>query len=171
MPESATSSSRNGAVKYVDAVILGFNDALVELTGALAGFTVSLPDNRMIFLAGLTTGVAATLSMASAEYLAKKSKHSAATSRKAACATALAYLGTTALLLAPFRALPTPAGALALSVGVAVVLILLFSRVVSRIRGGDFRREFLETLAISTGVAFLCFAVSWGANCLWGVSA
>lgn len=57
---------------YIGAVVLGLNDALVELTGALAGFTVSLGNNRTIALAGFTMGIAATLSTASAEYLSKK---------------------------------------------------------------------------------------------------
>ena len=50
-------------------MVLGLNDALVELTGALAGFTLALNDNRMVGMAGFITGVAATLSMAASEYL------------------------------------------------------------------------------------------------------
>ena len=59
-------------LSYISSMVLGLNDALVELTGALAGFTLALNDNKMIGLAGFITGVAATLSMAASEYLSKK---------------------------------------------------------------------------------------------------
>ena len=51
-------------LSYISSMVLGLNDALVELTGALAGFTLALNDNRMVGMAGFITGVAATLSMA-----------------------------------------------------------------------------------------------------------
>ena len=59
-------------LSYISSMVLGLNDALVELTGALAGFTLALNDNRMVGMAGFITGVAATLSMAASEYLSKK---------------------------------------------------------------------------------------------------
>ena len=50
-------------LEYVGSIVLGLNDALVELTGALAGFTFAMQNTRLIALAGLITGIAATLSM------------------------------------------------------------------------------------------------------------
>lgn len=35
-------------LSYVGSVVLGLNDALVELTGALAGFTFALQNTRLI---------------------------------------------------------------------------------------------------------------------------
>jgi len=51
-------------LQFVGSMVLGLNDALVELTGTLAGLTFALKDTRLIALAGLITGVAASLSMA-----------------------------------------------------------------------------------------------------------
>ncbi len=56
-------------LRYVGSVVLGLNDALVELTGALAGFTLALANSRIIAMAGLITGIAASLSMAASEYI------------------------------------------------------------------------------------------------------
>ncbi len=61
-------------LQYMGSVVLGLNDALVEFTGALAGFTLALNDTKLIALTGSITGIAAALSMASSEYLSTKSE-------------------------------------------------------------------------------------------------
>ena len=60
------------SLQYLGSIVLGLNDALVELTGALAGFTLALSDNRIISLVGLVTGISAALSMAASDYLSSK---------------------------------------------------------------------------------------------------
>ena len=90
-------------LEYMGSVVLGLNDALVEFTGALAGFTLALSDSRLIALTGSITGIAAALSMASSEYLSTKSeggetKHPI----KAAIYTGIAYIITVVALVAPF---------------------------------------------------------------------
>ena len=61
-------------LEYMGSVVLGLNDALVEFTGALAGFTLALSEPKLIALTGSITGIAAALSMASSEYLSTKSE-------------------------------------------------------------------------------------------------
>jgi len=51
------------ALQYTSAIILGLNDALVELSGALAGLTLALNDPRLIAITGTITGIAASMSM------------------------------------------------------------------------------------------------------------
>ncbi len=63
-------------LKYAGSVVLGLNDALVELTGALAGFTLALQNTHLIAAMGLITGIAASLSMAASEYLSTKTEAS-----------------------------------------------------------------------------------------------
>ena len=48
-------------LQYVGSMVLGLNDALVELTGTLAGLTLALQNTKLIALSGLITGVSATL--------------------------------------------------------------------------------------------------------------
>ncbi|HQH53927.1 MAG TPA: VIT1/CCC1 family protein, partial [Candidatus Hydrogenedentes bacterium] len=51
-------------LQYIGSIVLGLSDALVELTGALAGLTLALANSRLIALIGLITGIAAAMSMA-----------------------------------------------------------------------------------------------------------
>ncbi|MBC7131430.1 rubrerythrin family protein, partial [Candidatus Bathyarchaeota archaeon] len=44
-------------LKYVGSMVLGLNDALVELTGSLAGLTFALKNTSLVAMAGLITGV------------------------------------------------------------------------------------------------------------------
>jgi VIT1/CCC1 family predicted Fe2+/Mn2+ transporter len=60
---------REDRLNYMGSVVLGLNDALVELTGALAGLTFALRDPSLIALTGSITGIAAAFSMAASEYL------------------------------------------------------------------------------------------------------
>jgi VIT1/CCC1 family predicted Fe2+/Mn2+ transporter len=54
------------------AIVLGLNDALVELTGALAGFTFAIGDCAKIAKLGLITGLAAAMSMAASAFLSAR---------------------------------------------------------------------------------------------------
>ena len=71
-------------LSYIGSIVLGLNDALVELTGALAGFTLALQNSRLIAIIGLITGFAASLSMAASEYLSTKAE--SASTRRDSCA-------------------------------------------------------------------------------------
>lgn len=66
---------------YVGSIVLGLNDALVELTGTLAGLTFALQNTRLIALAGLITGIAASFSMGASEYLSTKAEGAAGRNR------------------------------------------------------------------------------------------
>ncbi|MDL2267427.1 VIT1/CCC1 transporter family protein [Desulfovibrio sp. OttesenSCG-928-G15] len=153
-------------LSYISSMVLGLSDALVELTGALAGFTLALNDNTMIGLAGFITGVAATLSMAASEYLAKKADKGEKHPLKAASYTGCAYLFTVAFLLAPYGVFSSPLVALFFCLVNAALIILGFTFFVSVIRKESFVRGFREMILISGGVALLSFLIGWAAR-LW----
>jgi rubrerythrin len=54
-------------LRYAGSMVLGLNDALVELTGTLAGLPLAFQNTRLIALSGSITGIAAALSMGAAE--------------------------------------------------------------------------------------------------------
>jgi VIT1/CCC1 family predicted Fe2+/Mn2+ transporter len=60
-------------LRYIGSMVLGLNDALVELTGVLAGLTLALQNTRLVAMTGFITGIAASLSMSASEYLSTKS--------------------------------------------------------------------------------------------------
>ncbi len=151
-------------LSYISSMVLGLNDALVELTGALAGFTLALNDNTMIGMAGFITGVAATLSMAASEYLARKADPGEEHPLKAASYTGMAYLVTVALLLTPYALCSDPLKALAFCLINATLVIVGFTYFVSVVRRSSFWKGFREMMAISFSVALISFLIGWAAR-------
>lgn len=148
-------------LSYISSIVLGLNDALVELTGALAGFTLALGNTKVICLAGFITGVAATLSMAASEYLSQKSDEGEKHPLKAAGYTGIAYMFTVAFLLLPYMLLSHPLVALAFCLGNAALIILGFTYFVSVVKRTSFVRGFTEMIVISFSVALIAFLIGW----------
>ncbi|MBN1455018.1 MAG: VIT1/CCC1 transporter family protein [Methanomicrobia archaeon] len=149
---------------YVGSIVLGLNDALVELTGALAGFTFAFQNTRLIALAGLITGIAASLSMGASEYLSTKSEvHEEGLKDpiKASVYTSVAYILTVAFLILPFFVLPNVYVALGATLVNALIVILLFTFYVSVAKDLPFRKRFLEMATLSLCVAGLTFAIGY----------
>jgi len=155
-------------VEYVGSMVLGLNDALVEFTGALAGLTFALQDTKLIGISGLVMGVAASLSMAASEYLSRRSEGIGDPS-KGALYTGIAYIITVILMIAPFLIFPDPYIALLSMLGVAIIVIGLFSSFVAVVKDQSTKRMFLEMLLISLGVAIVSFLVGWIARMAFGV--
>ncbi len=145
-------------LEYIGSMVLGLNDALVELTGALAGLTFALQNTHMIAIVGLITGIAAALSMAASEYLSTKSE-GLKNPLKAAFYTGVAYIVTVVLLVLPFFILSSYYIALMLTLAAALSVIFLFTFFVSVVKELSFGKTFLEMALISLGVAFLSFLV------------
>jgi len=160
---------REEMLEYVGSIVLGLNDALVELTGALAGLTFALQNAPLIALAGLITGIAASFSMAASEYLSTKSEGKGERALKAALYTGAAYIVTVILLVLPYLLIGNYFVSLGITLGIAVLIILFFNYYVSVARDMDFRRRFLEMAGLSMGVAGLSFAIGWLIRVVLGV--
>jgi VIT1/CCC1 family predicted Fe2+/Mn2+ transporter len=159
-------------LEYMGSVVLGLNDALVEFTGALAGFTLALGDAKLIALTGSITGIAAALSMASSEYLSTKSeaaegKHPV----KAAIYTGIAYIITVAVLVAPFVFLKNVLLALGIMLFMALVIIAIFNFYYSVARSESFKKRFLEMAILSFTVAGISFFIGYLLKTFTGISA
>ncbi|MGQ9723410.1 MAG: VIT1/CCC1 transporter family protein [Candidatus Jordarchaeum sp.] len=156
-------------LRYVGSVVLGLNDALVELTGALAGFTLALQDTRLIVMTGLITGVAASLSMAASEYLSTKSESSAKNPFRASVYTGFAYVLTVLFLIFPYLFLTDMYVCLSLTILNAVIVILLFNFYISVVKDLSFKKRFFEMTMISLGIAGLTFAIGFVIKALLNV--
>jgi len=152
-------------ISYIGSMVLGLNDALVELTGALAGLTFTLPKPLLIGVAGLITGIAASISMASSEYMSRKSEGEEKPG-KAAFYTGIAYILTVILLVVPYFAAETPLTALSATLTVSIIIVAAFSFFVSVVKDRDMKKMFLEMLTVSLGVAATTFIVGWIAKTL-----
>lgn len=155
-------------LKFVGSIVLGLNDALVELTGALAGFTLALSDNKVISLVGLVTGISAALSMASSDYLSSKAEGDDQ-AKKSAVYTGVAYLITVILLILPFLVLTSKFLALGIMMATAVLIIFCFNFYISTAKDLNFKARFSEMTFISLGVATFSFFVGYALKYLLGV--
>lgn len=157
-------------LQYVGSMVLGMNDALVELTGSLAGFTFALQDTKLIALSGLIIGISATLSMASSEFLAARSE-GRTDALKSCSYTGIAYLLTVVFLILPYLLLGNSQFMLALFVMIGIVLAIIaaFSYYISVAKDEPFKSRFVEMAVISVGVAVISFVVGILAKQLLGV--
>lgn len=146
-------------LKYVGSMVLGINDALVELTGALAGLTFAFQNTQLIATTGFITGIAATLSMSASEYLSTKSEQNEKRPVKAAIYTGFAYLITVLLLIFPYLIYSNYYLCLAIMLVNAILIILIFNYYISVAKDLNFKKRFLEMTFISLGIAGLSFVL------------
>lgn len=156
-------------LRYIGSIVLGLNDALVELTGALAGLTFALQNTRLVALTGLITGIAAALSMGASEYLSTKTEGLDKCPVKASVYTGLTYVLTVALLIMPylvFEELPLCLGS---TLGLAVIIIAAFNYYVAVAKDLSFKGRFLEMTGLSFAVAAVSFLIGLGLRAFLGV--
>lgn len=158
------------SLQYVGSMVLGLNDALVELTGSLAGFTFAMQNTRLIALSGLIIGISATFSMASSEFLAARSE-GRSDALKSCTYTGVAYLFTVVALILPYLILSSAQYMTALVCMLIVVVLIIagFTYYTSVAMDQPFKSRFLEMAIISIGVAVVSFFVGILAKQILGV--
>jgi VIT1/CCC1 family predicted Fe2+/Mn2+ transporter len=144
-------------LRYISSIVLGLNDALIELTGALAGLTFAFQNARLIGITGLITGVAASLSMAVSEYISQESEKNSNNSFRAALYTGITYVITILFLVAPFFLFGSHYLALLVSLLIAVCVIFFFTFYTSVAQDFPFFKRFLKILILSLSVAGITF--------------
>ncbi len=148
-------------LEYVGSMVLGLNDALVELTGALAGLSFALQNTRLTAIAGLITGIAASLSMAASEYLSVKAEHGVSHKNpiKASVYTGIAYIFTVCFLIFPFLVCVSSYVALAWTMINALIVIFIFTFYISVAKDLSFKFRFFEMAGLSFAVAGITFLI------------
>jgi len=157
------------ALNYLSSIILGLSDALVELTGALAGLTLAFQELRIVALAGLVTGISASFSMAASEFLATKEENENRSPIKAALFTGLSYIVTVLLLVTPYLLLDSDnqvifglephLQALIITFIIGLFIIALFNFYVSVAQDKSFTGKFIEMGLILLVVTFISFII------------
>ncbi|SJZ44557.1 VIT1/CCC1 transporter family protein [Anaerorhabdus furcosa] len=155
---------------YVGAMVLGLNDALVELTGAIAGVTFALQDTKLVAMTGIITGISATLSMAASNYLAERANGNE-NAIKSSFYTGVAYIVAVGLMVLPYLLLPSEMYGTAFACMIATVLfiILFFNYYISVAKDEPFVKRFLEMAIISLSVAAISFVIGLLAKQFLGI--
>ena len=156
-------------LRYSGSVVLGMSDALVELTGALAGLTFALQDLRLIALAGLVTGIAASFSMGASEYLSSRAEKKEESALRAAFFTWISYLITVLLLVSPYLLIQSGflaydgiephSQALIGTFAIGLLIVAIFNLYVSVVEEVSFKTRFLEMAGILGGVSLISYAI------------
>lgn len=152
----------------IAAMVLGLNDALIELTGALVGLSFALRDHELVALAGLITGVAAAMSMAASAYMHAR-QEVATNAKMTGIYTGLSYLVVVILLVLPYFLLDSILSSVALMLSIALVVIVVMSYYTARYRKVSFWKEFLMMFIFSLGVAVATFVIGQVLKSLIGI--
>ena len=157
---------------YIGAMVLGLNDALVELTGAIAGVTFALANTRLVALTGIITGVSATFSMAASNYLAERADNNPK-ALKSSIYTGMAYLVTVALLVLPYLLFPVYmyVAAFAVMIATVIFIIMFFNYYISVAKEEPFLKNFVTMAGISLTVAVVSYIIGVVAKNLLGIDA
>jgi VIT1/CCC1 family predicted Fe2+/Mn2+ transporter len=156
-------------LRYMGSIVLGLNDALVELTGALAGLTLALQNTQLIAMTGLITGLAAALSMGASEYLSTKSEETRKNPVRASIYTGSTYVITVFFLILPYLVFPNYYVAMGFTLLAAVLIIASFNYYLSVAKDLSFKRRFLEMIMLSFGVAGFSFFMGYAIRTFLGV--
>ena len=159
-------------LNYIGAMVLGLNDALVELTGAIAGVTFALANTRLVALTGIITGISATLSMTASNYLAERADNNPK-ALKSSIYTGVAYLITVALLVLPYLLLPANMYILAFAIMIVTVILIIafFNYYISVAKEELFFKNFVTMAVISLSVAVISYIIGILAKKLLGIDA
>lgn len=157
-------------LQYVGSMVLGLNDALVELTGTIAGMTFALTNTRLVAMSGIITGISATLSMAASNYLAERADGNP-NALKSCIYTGIAYLITVVLLVTPYLIFGNDRYVYALLTMLAIVLLIIFffNYYISVAKDYKFSSRFLEMACISLGVAIISFVIGLAVKQFLGI--
>lgn len=158
-------------LQYIGSMVLGLNDALVELTGAIAGVTFALANTKLVALTGIVTGISATLSMAASNYLAEHADGNK-NAFKSSVYTGIAYLITVFLLVLPYLVFPKDMYLTAFTAMIitVVMIILFFNYYISVAKDEPFFKRFIGMLTISLTVAAISFLIGIMAKKLLGLN-
>ena len=157
-------------LEYASSIVLGLNDALVELTGALAGLTFALQSGKLIAVIGLITGIAASMSMAASAYLsAKEEGEDTKKPLKSSIYTGVTYIITVLILVTPFFIINNVFISLAITLAVALMIIFSYTLYISVAKGLKFWKRFIEMALISLTVALISFGIGYFVKSFLGV--
>ncbi len=157
-------------IGYISSMVLGLNDAIVELTGTLAGLTFALRNSKVVGLAGVITGISAALSMAVSEYLSQKSEaEEGKNPMRAAIYTGIAYIIVVVMLVLPYFLIPNPYISFISALSAVVIVIGAFTYFVAVVKEQKFSSLFLEMFLLSMGVMIVAFVVGLLARKFLGI--
>lgn len=155
---------------YTGAIVLGMNDALVELTGTLSGIALAFDKTLVVGATGLIMGIAASLSMAGSAFLeSRENPDPDIAPLTYATYTGVSYILTTALLVFPYFVIDAMPVALALMFALALLAIIAYTFYTSVAKDQNFGSRVLQMAAITFGVSIISFFIGYAVKHFFGI--
>lgn len=169
-------------------IFLGLNDGLVEILGAVNGFFAAFAQAGLVLIAGLTTAVAGSLSMAAGAYVAVSSENEIRRTQrgkerflgedrgsietKESAITSALIVGVSYFAGAAVPILPVVFGAKTALVSVVAggVVIILVSMILAFLSGMKIQKRILNNLVIIAGAVGITYVIGIFVRTLFGVA-
>ena len=168
-------------------IFLGFNDGLVEILGAVSGFFAAFHDQTSVLIAGLTVGVAGSISMAASVFASSSSAtevenreeeklrflgQSDGDDESPKPITSSIIVGISYFIGAMVPILPVFFGAknILLSSAVSAVIIILVSYIVAFLSGMQPLRRIMSNLFIIALAVSVTYLIGTIAKSFFGIS-
>ena len=168
-------------------IFLGFNDGLVEILGAVSGFFAAFHDQTSVLIAGLTVGVAGSISMAASVFASSSSATEVENREKEKMLflgqsdgngespkpiTSAVVVGISYFIGAMMPILPVFFGAknILLSVTVSAFIIILVSYIVAFLSGMRPARRIMSNLFIIALAVSATYLLGTLAKSFFGIS-
>ena len=166
--EELISQIKEERIEFISSIILGINDGLIELTGALVGFSLALQNHAIIALTGIITGIATALSMSSSAYMQAQYEPEK-NAKKAAAYTGIAYIVVVICLILPFILFTTLTSSIIALLSSVMVIITAISYYTSIIFDRPFKKQISQMIIFSLGTAAITFAIGWGLRIVFSI--
>ena len=160
--------TRKNKFNFIGAIVLGMHDALVSLTGLIAGLAFAMADRYAIILTSVIASVTASLSMGASNYLAMRANNQKHPIR-GAMYTGGAYMITCAMLILPFFIFENRWLEIATTLVTAIFIIFIFNWGVGRIQHQPYIKKFIEMVTVCTTVSIVAFFIGWCAKYCLGI--
>lgn len=147
-------------------VVLSLNDAIVEISAGIAGYSLSLGNNKVIYIIAIITGIAAALSMAASSFLSSRQSENLSPF-KSLVLTGLAYLLVVFLLTSPFLIFIKANNSLIplIIMGVvALLVIFIFNYYISVAKRQSLAKNFFTMALVALLVATISFLIGFAIN-------
>lgn len=155
---------------YAGAIVLGMNDALVELTGTLSGIALAFDKSLTVGLTGLIMGIAASLSMAGSAYFeAKENPSEDINPLIYSLYTGVSYILTTTILVMPFFIFEVMSYSLIMMFISAFLAIISYNFYISVAKDLSFSKRVIQMSAITFGVALISFGIGYVVKYYFGI--
>ncbi|NTV99607.1 MAG: rubrerythrin family protein, partial [Chlorobiaceae bacterium] len=156
-------------MKSTASLVLGFNNALVEMVGIVAGLTFALQDSVLVALTAFISGLASALAMGASRFFQEKSEVSGRNPLRTALSSGFAYIIIVALLVFPYLLFSNIFICFGITISTALCITGFFSFYIAVCRNRPFRSRFFEVVSLLVFVSLLCVLAGYGIHFAYGM--